>query len=195
MELLDHRRRKVLATIALAGVVLAAGVAVLLAVSPSAAAAPFGPKFAFARIVDAEGDTVGAAVLTQGKGQEEVRVFAWARGLTPGKHGIHFHAVGQCADADFASAGSHFNPDLKQHGLRNPLGAHGGDLPNLEARESGLGILRADTDRVGLGDGPRSLFDADGTAVIIHADKDDQVTDPTGNSGARVACGVIRKAR
>ena len=167
----------------------------LLAVSSSAAAVSFGPKVAFARIVDAGGDTVGAAVLTQGKGQEKVRVLAWAEGLAPGKHGIHFHAVGQCEDAAFASAGSHFNPDLKQHGLRNPQGAHGGDLPNLEARKNGLGILHASTDRVGLGDGPRSLFDADGSAVVIHAAEDDQVTDPTGNSGARVACGVIRKAR
>lgn len=173
-------------------VVLAVFSVILLALVAATAASAHPPfrDLALARIVNAGGETVGAAVLLQKNG--EVRVFAWARGLTPGKHGIHFHAVGRCDDAAFASAGSHFNPETRKHGLRNPEGPHAGDLPNLEAKESGLGVLRARTDRVSLHDGPKSLFDADGSAIVIHAAEDDQITDPTGNSGARIACGVIQ---
>ncbi len=173
-------------------VALAAGLLVLVAAS-AAYAYPSSGSFALARILNANGETVGAALLTQ-QG-EEVRVFAWARGLTPGKHGIHLHAVGSCVPPAFASAGSHFNPEGKKHGLHNPEGAHGGDLPNMETRENGLGILRAETDRATLGEGSGSLLDADGSAVVIHAAEDDQVTDPTGNSGARIACGVIQHAQ
>lgn len=190
MELLN--RRKVMVA-AVAAIMALAGLAALLTLSSAATADSFGSKFAFTRIVDAEGDVIGAAMLTQRK--EEVRVFAWTKGLAPGKHGIHIHAVGQCDDAAFVSAGSHFNPEMKQHGLHNPAGAHGGDLPNLEVRENGLGILHAGNDRISLLEGPRSLFDADGSALVIHANEDDQVTDPTGNSGARVACGVIQTRR
>jgi Cu-Zn family superoxide dismutase len=188
MELLNTPRRKLL-VVAVAIMALAVGAA-LLAVSSSATADPFGQKIAFARIVNAEGDMIGAAILTQK--QEGVRVFAWARGLTPGRHGIHIHAVGMCDPAAFTTAGGHFNPEMKQHGLENPAGPHGGDLPNLEVSENGLGIMHAQSDRISLLDGPTSLFDADGSALIIHAGEDDQVTDPTGNSGARVACGVIQ---
>ncbi len=191
MELINMtNRRKVLAVIAAAIMALMAGIVALLMVSPSAIAEQTGTKFAFARIVNAEGDAIGAAMLTQR--QEEVRIFAWTRGLTPGKHGIHIHAVGLCDPAAFTTAGGHFNPEMKQHGLENPAGAHGGDLPNLEVRENGLGILNADNDRISLLEGPKSLFDADGSALIIHASEDDQMTDPTGNSGARIACGVIQ---
>ena len=173
-------------------VALAAGLLVLVAAS-AAYAYPSSGSFALARILNANGETVGAALLTQ-QG-EEVRVFAWARGLTPGKHGIHLHAVGSCVPPAFASAGSHFNPEGKKHGLHNPEGPHLGDLPNLQVRKSGKGALYAETDRVNLLPGPESLFDAGGSAVVIHAAEDDQVTDPTGNSGARIACGVIWEAR
>jgi len=187
MELLNNPRRKALAVIAVGIMALVA----VVMISPSAIAGPSSTKVAFARIVDAGGDEIGAAVLTQGK--EEVRAFAWAKGLTPGRHGIHIHAVGSCDDAAFVSAGSHFNPEMKQHGLHNTAGPHGGDLPNLEVRENGIGILLAGNDRVSLLEGSNnSLFDANGSALIIHAAEDDQVTDPTGNSGARIACGVIQ---
>lgn len=121
MELVNNPRRKVLTVIAVAVMVLAAGMVALLAVSTSATADPSSPKFAFARIMDADGDVIGAAMLTQRK--DEVRVFAWTKGLTPGKHGIHIHAVGLCDPAAFATAGGHFNPEARQHGLENPAGA------------------------------------------------------------------------
>ena len=187
MELWNTRKRKVLIG-AGAILVLVAGM-MSLAVS-SATADTFARKLAFARIINAEGDTIGAALPTQR--QEGVRIYAWASGLTPGRHGIHIHAVGRCDPTAFATAGGHFNPETRQHGLENPVGPHAGDLPNLEVRENGLGILRADSDRISLLDGPKSLFDADGSALIIHAAEDDQMIDPTGNSGARVACGVIQ---
>ena len=147
-----------------------------------------------AEITDAQGQVIGTAKLTQREGGR-VKVDVLVEGLTPGNHGIHIHSVGLCEPPAFATAGPHFNPELKQHGLHNPEGPHLGDLPNLKVRKNGIGILHARTDRVSLLPGPKSLFDADGSAVVIHAAEDDQVTDPTGNSGARIACGVIQEAR
>ena len=132
---------------------------------------------------------VGTATLTDDGGQ--VRLTVEAKGLTPGPHGIHVHAVGKCEAPGFNSAGGHHNPLGKKHGLTSPDGAHAGDLPNLEADASGQARYEARTDRLTLSDGPTSVFDADGSAVVIHASADDQQTDPTGNSGGRVACGVI----
>jgi Cu-Zn family superoxide dismutase len=167
-------------------------VLLVLLVTSAAWAHPHGMSFALARIVDAEGDTVGAAALTQHE-DEGVRIFVWAKDLAPGKHGIHIHSVGNCDPAGgFVAAGSHFNPEAKLHGLSNPAGPHAGDSPNLRVRPVGLGILRATNERVSLGEGPTSLFDADGSAMVIHAGEDDQTTDPTGNSGPRIGCGVIR---
>ena len=148
-----------------------------------------------AEILDSRGEVVGTARLDQRKKDGEVRVRARVEGLQPGKHGIHVHSVGLCEPPAFTSAGGHFNPMGAKHGLRNPEGPHLGDLPNLVVRKSGVGVLRAKTDRVSLLPGPKSLFDADGSAIVIHAAEDDQVTDPTGNSGARIACGVIQRSR
>jgi Cu-Zn family superoxide dismutase len=116
-------------------------------------------------------------------------------GMDPGEHGIHFHSVGKCESQNgFASAGAHFNPaNRKRHGLDNPAGPHPGDLPNLLLDSRGLGSYRATTTHVTLGASEGSLFDADGTAVVVHADKDDQRTDPAGNSGIRLACGVVKE--
>lgn len=112
-------------------------------------------------------------------------------GLPPGLHGIHIHSTGTCTP--FSAAGPHYNPaPTHQHGLDNPDGAHAGDLPNLVVNVAGQGRLTGTTGRVTLTAGTTTLFDSDGSAVIIHMNPDDQQTDATnGNSGPRIACGVI----
>lgn len=146
-------------------------------------------RMAWAELKKASGESVGSAVLRQEDGQ--VRIVVQAGGLTPGRHGIHVHAVGRCEPPAFQSAGGHFNPLGKKHGLENPEGAHGGDLPDLEADASGRAEYVAVTDRLTLGNGPTSIFDADGSAVVIHEKPDDQRTDPSGNSGDRLLCGQL----
>lgn len=124
-----------------------------------------------------------------------VHVDAQVHGLQAGQHGIHFHAVGRCDGAGslaFASAGPHYNPGNRKHGLAVPDGPHAGDAPNLTAGSDGRAQVSFTTDRVTLTSGPATLNDADGTSLMIHALGDDQTTDPSGNSGARIACGVVR---
>jgi Cu-Zn family superoxide dismutase len=106
-------------------------------------------------------------------------------GLSPGRHGIHIHQNGTCTPPNFTSAGPHLNPTSRQHGLENPEGPHAGDMPNLEV--GGDGAADA-TLPVAAG-----VLQQDGGAVVIHADPDDQETDPSGNSGDRLVCGVIRR--
>jgi Cu-Zn family superoxide dismutase len=148
-----------------------------------------GSPGATAELRDATGQPVGTALLTQHGAS--VRLTVQASGLTPGRHGVHVHAVGRCDPPEFTSAGGHFNPLGRRHGLATSDGPHAGDLPNLVADQAGRTRYEATTDQLSLGPGPTSLFDADGSALVIHAQEDDQRTDPTGNSGARVACGVI----
>jgi Cu-Zn family superoxide dismutase len=145
-----------------------------------------------AELGNAGGQTVATATLTQVGGA--VRVVIEARGLPPGVKGVHVHAVGKCDPPEFTSAGSHFNPQGKQHGALNPQGPHAGDLPNLTIGADGKGRLESTTQLLTLASGPTSVFDADGSAIVIHAAPDDFKTDPTGNSGARIACGVIVKS-
>lgn len=147
---------------------------------------------ATAELKNAQGQPVGTASFAE-QADGTVRVIVQAKGLTPGKHGIHVHAVGRCEPAEFASAGGHYNPRGAKHGLGAPDGAHAGDLPNLEADASGYARYEATTDRVTLREGPVSVFDADGSALVIHEKEDDQKSDPAGNSGTRVACGVIQR--
>ena len=146
-------------------------------------------RMAWAELKNARGESVGSAVLRQEDGR--VRIVVQAGGLTPGRHGVHVHAVGQCEPPTFQSAGGHFNPLGKKHGLENPEGAHGGDLPDLEADRSGRTEYVAITDRLTLGTGPASIFDTDGSAIVIHEKADDQRTDPSGNSGERMLCGLL----
>ena len=148
-----------------------------------------GAPTATADLKDARGQSIGIATLTEQDGR--VRLVVQAKGLAPGKHGIHIHAIGRCEPPAFTSAGGHYNPLSRKHGLETPDGAHAGDLPNLDADGSGDARYEATTDRITLREGPVSIFDGDGSALVIHEKEDDQKTDPTGNSGGRVACGVI----
>ncbi len=157
---------------------------------PFAAAEAKGPT-ATATLADAGGKRVGTASFTPT--EEGVRVKVRVSGLPPGEHGIHIHTFGKCDAPDFKSAGGHFNPTGKKHGLENPQGAHVGDLPNLTVGEDGKGKAAFIAKGATLGEGPGSLFGPEGTALVIHAGKDDGKTDPAGDSGARVACGVIKK--
>lgn len=144
---------------------------------------------AWAELKNANGESVGSVVFRQE--DRRVRIVVQAGGLTPGRHGIHVHAVGRCEPPAFQSAGDHFNPLGKKHGLETPQGPHGGDLPSLEANASGRAEYVAVTDRMTLGPGPTGVFDADGSAIVIHEGADDQRTDPSGNSGDRVLCGQL----
>ena len=147
---------------------------------------------ATAQLEDAQGNIVGTAGFTEGAGGVVVSVEA--EGLTPGEHGIHLHETGACDPPAFESAGGHINPTEAQHGLSNPQGPHAGDLPGITVADDGTAAYEATTDLVTLSGGDAALLDADGSAIVVHADADDQATDPTGNSGDRVACGVVTGA-
>lgn len=167
----------------------------LVALASSVYARNDGAEHASAVLKDPAGAVIGFASFTE-DATGIVHVNVHVEAISPGLHGTHIHAVGSCDGTTvppFASAGGHFNPGGGQHGLDNPAGPHAGDLPNLTVNEAGVGHLNATTDRVTLSPGWRSLFDADGSALVIHADPDDQATDPTGNSGGRVACGIIQR--
>ena len=146
---------------------------------------------AVAQLTDASGRAVGRAVFVQDNGS--VRVIVDVVGLPPGQKGVHVHAVGRCEPPGFESAGPHFNPTSAQHGSANPRGPHAGDLPNIAVDSAGRGHLEATIRRVSVDPGPRSLLDADKSAVVIHANPDDLSSDPDGNSGPRIACGEIRQ--
>jgi Cu-Zn family superoxide dismutase len=152
-----------------------------------AAAAPSGK----AVLKNAQGKNVGTATFTPTEGGVKVQVQVTT--LPPGNHGMHIHAAAKCEPPEFKSAGGHFNPSAKKHGSHNPEGAHVGDLPNLTVGKDGIGKATLTVKGAALGEGEGSLFGPDGTALVIHADPDDEKTDPAGNSGARIACGVIEK--
>lgn len=145
---------------------------------------------ASATLMDSAGNRIGVAAFTTMDGGARLGISV--SGLVPGAHGIHLHTTGECAPPKFESAGGHLNPGGREHGLENPAGPHAGDLPNLLVKPDGSADTIFAVDRTLLA--PQSpLFDPDGTAVVVHAGRDDQRTDPSGNSGARVACGVIRR--
>lgn len=146
---------------------------------------------ATAEMRDAQGRMVGGAIFTEVS--DGVRILLEVRGLPPGLKGVHIHEVGKCDPPAFTSAGDHFNPAKRQHGLQNPLGPHAGDLPNIQIDGDGNGRLETVTDRVTLSTGPTSVFDSDGSALVVHGAPDDFKTDPTGNSGGRIVCGVITR--
>jgi Cu-Zn family superoxide dismutase len=183
---MTHRLPRLLATVA----IMAACSTSALAASKlksARATAPAPTPYAEAVLRDATGKIAGKVTLLP-EGHMLEGSISVTGGLTPGQHGMHIHTIGKCTGPDFASAGGHLNPEGKQHGLENPLGAHEGDLPMLTADANGAGSL--DFTAHSSFD---ALFDADGSAFVIHAAPDDMKTDPTGNSGARVLCGVFEK--
>jgi Cu-Zn family superoxide dismutase len=141
---------------------------------------------------DKAGQQVGLATFTEGS--DGLRIEVTGVGLPPGPKGIHIHAVGKCEPPDFVSAGAHFNPAGKKHGRLSSDGAHAGDLPHVMVTSVGAAGLDVTTKAVTLKEGvPASLFGVGGTSLVIHALSDDERTDPTGNSGGRIACGVITR--
>jgi Cu-Zn family superoxide dismutase len=142
---------------------------------------------------DLNGAPIGTAELWQDpSGVVNVEIASLA--LPAGTHGIHFHAVAKCEGGAtaFSTAGAHFNPLGKEHGLNNPAGPHAGDAPNIVVPASGIAKVSFTTNRVTLTPGNISLFDADGSSIVVHANADDQISQPSGNSGGRIACGVIK---
>lgn len=151
---------------------------------------PAESKEAQAEIINSQGAKVGKAKFRQE--QDGVKVKIEVLSLPEGKHGMHIHAVGKCEVPDFTTAEAHFNPEKKKHGLENEEGAHAGDLPNLEVSEEGEGKAEFILKGVTLeSNKSNSLLQADGTAIVIHEKEDDNQSDPSGNSGTRIACGVI----
>jgi superoxide dismutase, Cu-Zn family len=140
---------------------------------------------------DSQGKSVGTVtLLPKGSG---VALKLQLHDLPFGEHAIHFHQNPKCDAPDFKSAGPHFNPDSKKHGLENPDGHHAGDMLNFTVNMKGKANVSIENKDVTLTDGPHSLFTNGGTAIVIHAKADDMKTDPSGNSGDRIACGVVTK--
>lgn len=153
---------------------------------PVGAALPAG-RMAIATLKTPAGAEVGRASVREVQGG--LRVTIDARGLTPGDHGVHVHTIGRCDGPDFMTAGGHWNPTGAKHGSLNAMGPHEGDLPNLVVGSDGRGSVGVTVPGAVFD----TLLDADGSAMVIHASRDDLMTDPSGNSGARIACGVFAK--
>lgn len=146
-----------------------------------------------AALLDARGDTIGMVQLTEA-GAGGVLLHVRASDLSPGVHAIHIHQTGRCEAPDFSSAGGHYAPQDRAHGLMHPDGMHAGDLVNLFAHDDGTVELERLARNVTLHDGQEhTLFDGDGSAIVIHAGADDYRSQPSGDAGGRVACGVVER--
>ena len=145
---------------------------------------------AVAELIDGKANPIGTAQLNQLA--QGVQIVVAISGLPAGKHALHIHETGEC-EPPFESAGGHFNPTGAEHGWDNPAGPHAGDLPNIYVGEGAVQVEYI-TDRVTLEDGETSLFDDDGSAIVIHEGQDDYVSEPAGDAGNRLACGVIERS-
>lgn len=144
---------------------------------------------ATAKLAAGDGSARGTATVTQAG--DGLHVVVKATGFTPGIHAVHIHTVGQCVGPDFTSAGGHWNPTGRKHGKDNPDGMHMGDMPNMTVAADGTGSIEYHVASGTIMGGATPLMDADGSAIVIHAQPDDNVSDPAGNAGGRVACGVL----
>ena len=168
------------------GIFAANGVA---AQAPTGTSGTSAAATATASLVDSQGRKVGEAHLQQTPSGLLLKLDL--RNSKPGTHALHIHQVGRCEAPSFESAGSHVGPESKGHGFLNSRGPHAGDLPNVEVPATGQVTVEHVVRDVTLGEGPNSLLDADGSALVLHAGKDDYATDPSGSSGDRIACGRI----
>lgn len=172
-------------------IILSAPLALLALTGCQTAYEAAATQIASVDILDRSGAQVGTARLFSLG--DEVTINASFTALSPGTHAVHLHTSGDCSADDFTSAGGHLNPGGQQHGSRNPRGAHLGDLPNVTIASDGAGtmstILRGTRSSV-----EAAIFDADGTALVVHEGADDYRTDPAGAAGSRVACGVVTRS-
>ena len=142
-------------------------------------------------IKDAKGASIGMAMISAKDGG--IAIDLDVKGLTPGEHAIHIHSVAKCEGPGFTTAGPHFNPATKKHGLQSPDGPHAGDMMNFTVGANGAAKVTVTNKAVTMVDGANSIFANGGTALMIHATADDGKTDPGGAAGDRIACGVIVK--
>ncbi|MCP1468712.1 Cu-Zn family superoxide dismutase [Sphingobium sp. OAS761] len=153
------------------------------------AAPPAEAPTARASLAAGDGSARGGATVTEAA--DGLHVLVKAQGLTPGLHAVHIHTTGTCTGPDFTSAGGHWNPTGRQHGKDNPQGQHMGDMPNMIAGSDGTGEMEYVVPGGKIMTGATPLLDTDGAAIVIHAKADDNMSDPAGNAGSRVACGVL----